>query len=204
MQTSANGASAAQGRRGCAWVQARGIGRCELVPFNIPCRSPLPGWSACCVRYALRWAAPPAAPTGRSRVRARGALHILVWQCAAGYGITQVQGESDLGEAALCTHLCECLVKHACSPPIDLPAGEQLRRVAVPRSLSLAWHLGSAVAQAQHAKRDAAEAVAAAGGGRVLFRGDALAGNRCMPATVELAGCASCHYSALALLLQAR
>ncbi|PRW56447.1 hydantoinase subunit beta [Chlorella sorokiniana] len=54
----------------------------------------------------------------------------------------------------------------------DCPlTGQQLKRVAVPRSLSLAWHLGSAVAQAQHAKRDAAEAIADAGGGRVLFRG---------------------------------
>ena len=50
-------------------------------------------------------------------------------------------------------------------------AGQQLKSVAVPRSLSLAWRLGSAVAQAQHAKHDAAEAIAAAGGGQVLFRG---------------------------------
>lgn len=49
--------------------------------------------------------------------------------------------------------------------------GLELRRVAVPHSLSRAWHLGRAVASAQTAKQDAAAAVAAAGGGRVLFTG---------------------------------
>jgi DUF917 family protein len=49
--------------------------------------------------------------------------------------------------------------------------GQQLRRVVVPHSLSLAWRLGSAAARAQHAKRDAPAAIADAGGGRVLFLG---------------------------------
>lgn len=54
-------------------------------------------------------------------------------------------------------------------------AGQQLKQVVVPHSLSLALRLGSAVAAAQHAKQDAPAAIAAAGGGRVLFTGGAAA-----------------------------
>ena len=59
----------------------------------------------------------------------------------------------------------------ACVPALLLPAGQQLRQVVVPHSLSLAWRLGKAVAAAQHAKQDAPEAIAATAGGRVLFTG---------------------------------
>ena len=51
----------------------------------------------------------------------------------------------------------------------------QLRGLLVPHTLSMAWRLGVAVCKAQHAKHDAADAVASLGGGRVLFRGDPLA-----------------------------
>jgi hypothetical protein len=64
-----------------------------------------------------------------------------------------------------------------------LRAGD-LRRVLVPHTLSLAWRLGRAVARAQHAKRDAAEAAAAEGGGRVVFRGTAC--SHMHPAWIEL------------------
>lgn len=49
--------------------------------------------------------------------------------------------------------------------------GQQLRKVVVPHSLSLAFRLGQAVAAAQHAKRDAVQAAADVGGGAVIFSG---------------------------------
>lgn len=67
-----------------------------------------------------------------------------------------------------------CLAAH---PPCSLLAwhinpGEQLRRVLVPHTLSLAWRLGKAAAEARRSKADAAAAIAAAGGGCVLFTGE--------------------------------
>ena len=44
-------------------------------------------------------------------------------------------------------------------------------QVLVPHTLSLAWRLGHAVATAQHAKQDPADAIAAKSGGQVLFKG---------------------------------
>lgn len=49
--------------------------------------------------------------------------------------------------------------------------GSQLRKVAIHHSLSLAWHLGRAVLSARAAKEDPVQAVAAEGGGNVLFEG---------------------------------
>lgn len=49
--------------------------------------------------------------------------------------------------------------------------GAELRRVAIPRSLTLAWRLGHAVLQAQRAKTDAVAAVVRAGEGVLLFTG---------------------------------
>ncbi|KAK9820469.1 hypothetical protein WJX72_010677 [[Myrmecia] bisecta] len=50
-------------------------------------------------------------------------------------------------------------------------SGAQLRRVVVPHTLSLAWHLGRAVLSARASKADSVAAVAAEGGGRLLFQG---------------------------------
>lgn len=52
--------------------------------------------------------------------------------------------------------------------------GRELRRVAVPGTLSLAWRLGRAVISARVAKADAMPAAAAEGGGRLLFTGEPL------------------------------
>ena len=49
--------------------------------------------------------------------------------------------------------------------------GAELRRVAIPGSLTLAWRLGQAVLQAQRAKTDAVAAVVQAGHGILLFTG---------------------------------
>lgn len=49
--------------------------------------------------------------------------------------------------------------------------GAELRRVAIPGSLTLAWRLGQAVLQAQQAKTDAVAAVVQAGHGILLFTG---------------------------------
>ena len=49
--------------------------------------------------------------------------------------------------------------------------GAELRRVAIPGSLTLAWRLGQAVLQAQRAKTDAVAAVVQAGHGVLLFTG---------------------------------
>lgn len=45
-------------------------------------------------------------------------------------------------------------------------------QVLIPYSLSLAWRLGHAVAVAQHAKQDPANALVAEAGGRILFTGE--------------------------------
>jgi DUF917 family protein len=50
--------------------------------------------------------------------------------------------------------------------------GQQLRRTAIPHSLSLAWRLGSAVRAARKGKADAIAAVVQEGGGQLLFKGD--------------------------------
>lgn len=50
--------------------------------------------------------------------------------------------------------------------------GRQLRWLAVPNTLSLAWRLGRAVLAARAAKADAVAAAAAIGGGRLFFIGD--------------------------------
>lgn len=49
--------------------------------------------------------------------------------------------------------------------------GQELRRVAVRGTVSLAWRLGRAVIGARDAKADAVRAAAAEGGGNVLFTG---------------------------------
>ena len=49
--------------------------------------------------------------------------------------------------------------------------GAELRRVAIPGTLTLAWRLGRAVARAQDAKTDPVQAVVQAGQGAFLFSG---------------------------------
>lgn len=67
----------------------------------------------------------------------------------------------------LCTAM-GCSAGYASCP---LPAGELRGRALVAHSLSLAWRLGKAVVEAQHAKHAAPHAVAAQGGGKVVFTG---------------------------------
>lgn len=57
--------------------------------------------------------------------------------------------------------------------------GAELRRVAIPGSLTLAWRLGRAVARAHQAKSDPVQAVAQAGQGALLFSGAVLSGGPC-------------------------
>ena len=49
--------------------------------------------------------------------------------------------------------------------------GAELKRVAIPGTLSLAWSLGQAVLHARRAKADAVTAAARAGQGILLFSG---------------------------------
>ncbi len=49
--------------------------------------------------------------------------------------------------------------------------GKELRRVAIPGTLSLAWRLGQAVLHARQTKADAVAAVMQAGQGIMLFSG---------------------------------
>ena len=49
--------------------------------------------------------------------------------------------------------------------------GAELRRVAIPGTLTLAWRLGRAVARAHDAKSDPVQAVVQAGQGALLFSG---------------------------------
>ena len=52
--------------------------------------------------------------------------------------------------------------------------GAELRRVAIPGTLTLAWRLGRAVARAHNAKTDPVQAVVQAGQGALLFSGGVL------------------------------
>ena len=52
--------------------------------------------------------------------------------------------------------------------------GAELRRVAIPGTLTLAWRLGRAVARAHEAKTDPVQAVVQAGPGALLFSGAVL------------------------------
>ena len=53
--------------------------------------------------------------------------------------------------------------------------GAELRQVAIPGTLSLAWKLGQAVLHAQQAKTDTVAAVVKAGQGMLLFSGTSVA-----------------------------
>lgn len=50
-------------------------------------------------------------------------------------------------------------------------SGRDLRRMAVPHTVSLAWRLGCAVLDARSAKSDAVHAAALESSGRLLFTG---------------------------------
>ena len=52
--------------------------------------------------------------------------------------------------------------------------GAELRRVAIPGTLTLAWRLGRAVARAHQAKSDPVQAILQAGQGALLFSGAVL------------------------------
>ena len=53
--------------------------------------------------------------------------------------------------------------------------GGELRRFAIPGTLSLSWRLGRAVLHAQQSKTDAVAAVVKAGQGTLLFSGTSVA-----------------------------
>lgn len=125
----------------------------------------LPGWSACCARCAQRWAA--ALATAPTHSQARRAAHWGGGRRGAG----SLKCRCCLLNGHCSIYRCRQASLHTPSTHTHSDAGAELRRVGVPHSLSLAWRLGQAVARAQHYKQDAAAAVAAAGGGRVLFKG---------------------------------
>ena len=68
--------------------------------------------------------------------------------------------------------------------------GAELRRVAIPGTLSLAWRLGQAVLHARQTKTDAVAAVVKAGQGILLFSGISATHTRTL--TITTNGCPGC------------